>query len=254
MSNKAILYYMTVNDFFTDFMKKYIAKEDKKPFEIVVISKDIITDNRYSTRMQTNYVSDYANVNFAMDLYPAPSLEEYMYNTEIDNFAQHYKTQLSYEEPMTTLCSIADLVVNDNTDVILMCSYTDSKSAPYMDILCEFIYDNFGIIVNKYKNTKDKENAEFDSGDYEKAQKLLEFQIQNQGLVDRYVGTFFNKFTKDMADNYRKILMSKSIDELAVIGANRNLYINRHKPKEYIVDHILKSIMEDRKYTSDDQR
>lgn len=253
MSDKAILYYMTVNDFFTDFMKKYIAKEDKKPFEIVVISKDIITNNRYSTRMQTKYISDYANVNFAMDLYPAPSLEEYMYNTEADNFAQHYKTQLSYEEPMTTLCSIADLVVNDNTDVILMCSYTDSKSTPYMDILCEFIYDNFGIVVNKYKDTKDKENVEFDSGDYEKAQKLLEFQIQNQGLVDRYVGTFFNKFTKDMADDYRKILMSKTMDELVVIGANRNLYINRHKPKEYIVDHILKSIMEDREYTSDDR-
>ena len=56
-----------------------------------------------------------------------------------------------------------------------------------------------------------------------------------------------------MVDDYRKILMSKSMDELVVIGANRNLYINRHKPKEYIVDHILKSIMEDREYTSDNQ-
>lgn len=252
MSNKATLYYMTVNDFFMDYMKKYLKKEDKKPFEIVVISHDVITSNQYSSKMHTRYVSDYAVVNFALDLYPAEGVNDLMYNIDSDDFAQHYRTYLSYDERMITLCSIVDLVVNNDTDVIMICSYSESKSMPYMDILCEFIYDNFGIVVNKYKDTKDKEDLEFDSGDYEKAKRLLEFQIQNQGLVDRYVGEFFNKFTKDMADDYRKILMSKSIDELSVIGANRNIYINRHKPKEYIVDHILKSIMEDRAYTSDD--
>ena len=252
MSNKAILYYMTVNDFFMDYMKKYIKQEEKKPFEIVVVSHDIITNRQYTSKMQTRYISDYANVNFALDLFPPEGVGEYMYNTDPDDFAQHYRMYLSYDERMITLCSIVDLVVNDDTDVMMLCSHTESKAMPYMDVLCEFIYDNFGVIVNKYKDTKDKENVEFDSGDYEKAQRLLEFQIQNQGLVDRYVGTFFNKFTKDMAEDYRKILMSKSIDELSVIGANRNIYINRHKPKEYIVDHILKSIMEDREYTSDD--
>ena len=252
MSNKAILYYMTVNDFFMDFMKKYVAKENKKHFEIVIVSKDIITDNQYIAMKESRYISNYTNINFANDLRPCPEVKEYLYNSSEDDFAQRYKTQLSFMEPMTTLCSIVDLVINDDTDVILLCSYSESKSSSYMDILCDFIYDNFGIMVNKYKDTKDKDDIEFDPGDYERAQRLLEFQIQNQGLVDRYVGTFFNKFTKDMADDYRKILMSKSIDELSAIGANRNLYINRHKPKEYIVDHILKSIMDDREYTSDD--
>lgn len=240
---KGSLYYMTVNEFFSEFMKSKLMK-DPSNFEVIVISKDIIADQRYTKYNNTMYESRYDNINFALDLFPNMQVLEYLYGASLDDFALRYKTQLSYNDQMKTLCSIVDLVVNDGIDVIMVCSNIEMKMN-YMDILADYMYDSFGIIANNYKESKGSTD-EFDYGDWAKIKLALKFHIENLGFVDDTVNEFFNTFVKDMADEYRQLLMKKSIDELFVIGTNKGVYVNRHKPKEFIVDHILKKIMGDK--------
>ena len=237
---KGSLYYMTVNEFFSEFMKSKLMTNPSN-FEVIVISKDIIADQRYTKYNNTMYESRYDNINFALELFPNMQVLEYLYGASIDDFALRYKTQLSYNDQMKILCSIVDLVVNDGVDVIMICSNIETRMY-YMDILADYMYDSFGIIVNKYSETKGSE-SEFDYGNFDKIRLALRFHIENLGFVDDTVDTFFNTFVKDMAEEYRQLLMKKSIDELFVIGTNRGVYVNRHKPKEFIVDHILKNIM-----------
>lgn len=236
------IYYMTVTNLFSEYLKDKINSENNNKFEVIVVSKDIIADQQYSTHNATHYQSRYENINFAPELRPNPSVEEYLWGATIDAYADKYKYQLSQRDQMTTICSIIDMVINDSIDVVLVCSDHEIKM-DYFEIMKDFIADNFCVVMVDYMESK-KHPDEVDRGDYEKALGLLAFHIQNEQLVDEAVGVFFNKFTEDMLAEYKRILMGKTIDELFVIGTNRGIYVNRHKPKEYIVEHILTKIMD----------
>ena len=237
------LQYMMVDDFYTEYLKRNYDHLDK--LEVIIVSKDIISDQKTMVNSKSVYHSRYKNVDFAMDIFPNPSVEEYLYGATLEAFGQKYKTQLEGVEQMTTLCSIVDLVINEGYDIVLICSRVEMKMN-YFHYMKEYIFENFGVIMNDYSEQlmNDDDSYVHDYGDFEKARKLLQFQLEHTKLIDETLGTFFNKFTSDMAKEYREILMTKSVDELFVIGTKRGIHVNRHKPKDYIVDHILAKMLE----------
>ena len=49
-----------------------------------------------------------------------------------------------------------------------------------------------------------------------------------------------------MVEVYRKTLMQKTVNELDKIVTKKGIYVNKHKPKEVIVDHIISGLIKNR--------
>lgn len=237
------LMFLSINNFFKEYLNS-VNNDLGDNFAILVISKDIIADESTTEWGTSRYKSRYEDIEFATELFPNPNVMEYRLSATMESFADRYKNQLDQIDNMKLLCCIVDMVVNDGTDVYLIASHTEMKVG-FFDIMKEVFFDKFNLIMTDYTEAVETPELMADIGKVDEIKMMLDFQINHLKLIDEDIGIFFNRLTKDMATEYREILMNKSIDELYAIGTKQHLHINRHKPKEYIVDHILKKLLEE---------
>lgn len=233
--------YTTIIDFFGSYIKEHKDKLGK--YQIIVVSRDITADLASKEYTDTKYSSRYKNIDFSYSLFPIPAVMEYSYDSNKDTFREGYFNQLSGKKAMYDLCCIVDLLVNDDCNVILLNSKVEYRNGMF-DLLEEFMYSQFHLKMHSFDEFMEDNSVLDDLGNVDEIKKLLDFQIKQCGLEDDVVGGLFNKLYDDMTDTYRQVLMDKSKDELFKIGSKNGLYINKRKPKEYIVEHIMQKIVE----------
>lgn len=242
MSKRGTIMYLSINDFFKNYLSKINGDLGEK-FQILIVSKDIITDTHYKDNNGTVYTSNYENIDFTLELFPNPNVVEYRYGASVEAYAERYRNQLDSIDCGRTLASIADLVVNEGYDVYLICSHVEFKME-YFDILKEYFFEKFGLVMHSYEEFVDNPECIDDIGDIDNAKVMLQFQINNMKLVDETIGQFFNQFTSDLVEKYREILMSKTVDELFILATSNGLHISKYKPKELIVEHLINKLVE----------
>ncbi len=239
---KGTLMYLSINDFFQRYLKM-VNGDLGDNYQILVVSKDIIADEYTKNTNGVLYQSRFENIDFTPELFPHPNVQEYRYSSNINQYGEMYKSQLDQLDMGRTLCCIVDLIVNENVNVYMICSNVEFKME-FFEYMKETVFEKFGLIMTSFEDYLENPDSLYDNGNFDEIKLSLQFQINNLKLIDENIGQFFNKFTKDMAESYKKILMDKSIDELYTLGTKQGLHINKYKPKELIVEHILSKLMD----------
>lgn len=241
--NHAVLIYMTVEEFFTE----YVKMNDLSKTQIIIISRDVITDIKKKEQYNNiTYSSKYDNVEFVPSLLPTPSSMEYIYGDDKTRFIEAYDSHLLSDESFSDLLCIADMVVNDGIDVILLSSRAEYASRfPYY--LKEFTFDKFGLNIClseelKEADTDEEYEACLNLGDIDDIKTLIDYNKKEltEGKVS--AEEFFNRFMEDAPTKYRKILMTKDVEYLVSLGKDKGLRLSRRKPKESLVDTIVKEV------------
>ena len=234
--------YATINDFFGEYLRDSGTKLDN--FEVVVISKDIVSDIRRnnSTTAQTEYLSKYKNVDFLMNLFPDPAVLEFYTGSSRDSFISAYRGQLMQSSKLYDICCLTDLVVNDDRNIFLLCSNAEYLMG-FMDVLNGIFQEQFKMKIFSYAEFKADPECVKDLGDLDEIRVTLAYQLDVNDFIDDVTGKFFNSLYANMEETYRKILMEKSPDELVKLALKKNIYVNKRKPKEYIVNHIIDKLL-----------
>lgn len=225
------------------FFSKYLYDNKDKSFSnynIIVVSRDIITDEKcvdgegYST-----YKSKYKNIDFLLNLYPSPKVLEFYHGSSANVFAEAYIDQLKLDNNRIDICCILDMVINDDKNVILICSKNELLME-FFDILKDYINSEFGCNIYSMAEYYENKDCINNLGDMDDVKKLLLFHMKELGLIDDVTGVVVNYMMPDMIEKYREVLMKKSKDELFKIAASKGTYVNKHGTIESMVDHILK--------------
>lgn len=235
------LLFISIGDFFSKYLKQF-PDIDISKYEIIVVSKDIIADQRIKNGSTFTYESRYKNIGFALELFPNPQVLEFYHGSTFLNYREQFLSQLSSTKAATALCCIADLVVNDDLNVVLLCSGSEYLME-FMNIIQEKLYEMFHLNGWTYDQYKEDPTCLNNIGDKEDILKRLEFEMKQLELIEEGINEFFNKFIDDMAEKYKEILMSKSVDALYKYALKNDIHVNKHKPKELIVDHILQKVL-----------
>ena len=241
----AFIMYTSITDFFGEYLKDFKQGLEGK-YQVVVVSRDIISGvkRRYEDTATTTYKSKYKNIDFLDALMPGPAVQELSWGTSPDMYAMKYSEQLSDSKAMYELCCIADSVINDDRNIFILCSNAEYKQG-YLDILREFIYNNFKLKAWSYTEYMNDHEVLNEPIDLEEAKKVLAFQIKANNLEDEIVGGLFNQYLhdEDVEKTYKEILMKKTPEELFRMGVQKNIYINKRKPKEVIVDQLMGKLL-----------
>lgn len=247
MENKrthGICLYMTVEEFFTE----YVKNNDLEMTQILIISRDVIADIK--TKEKYNYISyssKYDNIDFVPELLPTPSSLEYAYGDDKTRFIESYDGHLRDDDPFTSIICIADMVVNDGIDVILLSSKAEFASRfPYL--LKDFVFEILGLKIRlseeliEVDSEEEYEKLISDIGDIDDIKTLIE--VNKKELIEDKSSpeNFFNHFMEDAPMKYRKILMTKEVEQLINLGKEKGLRLSRRKPKEELVDILVKEV------------
>ena len=228
----------SVNEFFGN----YLRTNRLSNFKLMIISRDIVTDDKENNDGVISYRSHFENVTFCNGVAPSSYVESYAYGLNFTEFTETYIRQLNTPESMMNLCCIIDLVVNKDINVIFLCSEREFKMG-FVDPLREFIFNTFGLYMITSIECSYDPGLLTQYGDKLDIKRKLDFQINEHELIDKGCGSFINKYCDDVEESYRKNLMSMSIDELYQFGLKNSIHVNRYKPKEYIVDRIMARIL-----------
>ena len=228
----------SVNEFFGT----YLHNNRLSNYELMVIGKDIISDNQLNDDGRISYKSNFDHVTFCSIVSPSSHVEQYAYGLNMAEFVDTYNRQLQTPETMYNLCCIVDLVVNRDINVIFLCSEREFKMG-FVEVLREFIFNKFGLYMYTSVECRYDPGLLTQYGDKKDISRKLEFQIKTFDLIDKGIDKFINKYCDDVEKSYRDILMSKSVDELYHYGLKHSIHVNRYKSKEYIVDRLMRKVM-----------
>lgn len=239
-----ICLYMTVEEFFTE----YVKNNDLEMTQILIISRDVVADIK--TKEKYNcilYSSKYDNIDFVPELLPTPSSLEFAYGDDKERFYENYDGHLRSDEAFTSLICIADMVVNDGIDVILLTSKAEFASRfPY--VLKDFMFENLGLKIRLSEELTEVDSEEeyqkliSDIGDIEDIKTLIDVNKRELMEDKSSPENFFNHFMEDAPMKYRKILMTKEVEQLINLGKEKGLRMSRRKPKEELVDILVKEV------------
>lgn len=234
--------YATINDFFGEYLKD--SGKEFSNYELVVISRDIVGDfvRKNSTTAQTEYISKYKNVDFLMDLFPDPSVLEFYTGSTHDSFVSAYRGQLMQDKNLYDLCCLVDLVVNDDKNIFLLCSNSEYLMG-FMDVLNGVIQEQFKMKIFAYAEFKTDPECVTTMGDIDEIRVTLAYQLDVHDFMDDVTGEFFNTLYSNMEETYRKVLMDKTPEELTKLALKKGIYVNKRKPKEQIVNHIMDKLL-----------
>lgn len=239
----AIFLYMTIEEFFTE----YVKNNNLDNTQILIISRDIVADVKKKEGYNNiSYFSKYDNIDFVPSLLPTPTSMEYVYGDDKSRFVEVYEGHLLGDDVFTDIICIADMVVNDGIDVIMLSSKAEFASTfPYA--LKDFIYNMLGLNVCLAEQLAEAETDEeyeklLELGDTDDIRKLI--SQSKKDLTEGKVSEeeFFNKFMEDAPMKYRKILMTKDKDYVISIGKDKGLRMSRRKTKEELIDIITKEV------------
>lgn len=232
--DRGCLLFMTVSELFRGFAEYYPLSE----FQILVISKDIVTDQKQSKNNLVYYESKYDNVDFVPTLYPNAAVMQFAYNCgNKESFLRQYDAQLCSEDCMTDICCIVDMVMNDNVKCIILVTNLD-MTVGYIPYLKEFMETRFGFLMYDLYDFNDPTMDVFDIGNREAIQKQLELEIQDlTGSTN--IDAFMNWYTDSMLGKFRKLLEEKSIEQLVDVANSRGIYVNSRWDRERIITTII---------------
>lgn len=117
-----------------DFLKHYIKKYPERALcsQYVIVSNTIYTTNKYKD-IVVNKV-----------LFPSSGLlSNYYYNNNWEEFVISYKSQLRNDRPMLFLSVVLDIAINDDEDIVFICSKEEWKRCPFLKILSDFCMEVF---------------------------------------------------------------------------------------------------------------
>ena len=228
--------------FFSEYLKE--RKGKLEDYEIIIVSKDIVSDIRRRVSDIDQYESRYKYVDFAVNLYPNNGVLEYLWGSTKEQFATMYAAQLGKTDQMRDLCSIVDLVVNEGKNAIILCSNAEYKTE-FFEYMKDFVYSSFGLQMTSYDEYIENHDAVKDIGDIGKIRELLKFQLVNNDIIDETIDVFVNRYAEDLIGEYKNILMSKTTNQLIEIGKKYDVYVNKLRPKEYNVENILQAMVGD---------
>ena len=245
--SRGFVMFISVNDLFKDFVRDHY--ELVEGAELLIISRDITANGEVSDNDlpfgDNQYTSRYESISFVPDLVPNASVMEYAHGTTKSEFCQAYMQQLDTKSSARYLCCIADSVVNDDSKIILVCSQTEYL-LEYMEVLRDFMESRYKLNIYSYTDFQSDNNCIYNIGNREEIKKYLQVQLVENDLIDDLTNEFFNELTDNMVEVYRKTLMQKTVNELDKIATKKGIYVNKHKPKEVIVDHIISGLIKNR--------
>lgn len=224
------------------------------------------------------YQSKYDNIEFVDSLRPTGTAMEQCYAGNKERFIELYESHLNSVEPFVDLCAVVDMIVNSECDLlIVMASYEFAGSIP--SYLRNFIKDSFHVQGYIYDELKRLSTYYNDKSVYEKIVKSLPFEvpeefdgtdfkvlIHNIGDIDEIKenleaqkqiaatmaadpgeendikSIFFNRFTEELEDKVRELLMKRSDDDIKDMCRAKRIRILPGSTKEQLVAKIMKDM------------
>ena len=271
------LLFISFEDLVTDFAKDHDLHEWMiiiASHEIMGSLKTKSAIAGISTGIQ--YESKYDNIEFVSSLRPTPSIMEHAYGNDKDSFIEMYNSHLLGSEPFMDLCCVIDMIVNSDCKVmIVVAGYEYVARIPYF--LNEFIMDEFGVrgylydellrLSNNYENKsmyeKIVKSVDFDVPDeftgrnfdvimqnytdnVDEVKERLELQkviaanmTADPGEENDIKSIFFNRFTEDLHDKVKELLMKRTDMEIKDLCRTRHIRIAPNATKEFLVNKIL---------------
>lgn len=123
------------------FLNKFCKEYNPNDFQIVLISNDIKSKNKFE------------NVMVAKELFPSKEVLSAKVNAGDNDFKEGYFTQL--KQHMLSVATIVLSVAKYNSNVILLCSEVENEFE-YIDILADFIETLYNIEAITFKKLKKK--------------------------------------------------------------------------------------------------
>ena len=244
-TQKGCLLMVTIEELIT-----YLAKDHPlKDFEILVVSKDIITENR-ANRTTSEYgniveESKYDNIDFLPNLNPNTNVLGILYsdgfsgrNGEVfEQFSEAYEQQLSDDGIFVDLICIVGMVVNDHIPTIVLCAPLDKKVG-FPGVLMSYIQDMFGIKTYEIDDVIDPDVDVTDIGDREAVKAAVDEYRKQYSEVNEADG-FFNHLIDSVRGKYKELLQKKSQAQLIEIAMNVGAVLRRKDTKEQMIDRII---------------
>lgn len=267
---------------FDDLLMKFAKTNDLGEYEIIVASHEIagsLTLRQSIAGMPTasQYESKYDNIEFVPSLRPCVSAMEHAFGQSRETYIEIYNSQLLDVEPLTDLCCIIDMIVNQGIDCLLVVSQYE-QAARMFDYLGAFIKDMF--LLESYQFTdldalvetygtplyeKTRVSVPFDVpdkfdgihldcivkniGDVSAIKEKLELEKTiaasmqaRPGEEESFKDLFFNRFTETLEDKVREQLQKRTMDDVKNICRDRGLRISPSATKEMLIDNIIHSI------------
>lgn len=225
----------------SDFFGRYLKDHKISNYEIIIAGVDIISEINKKDGSRNSYTSRYKNVDFCPSIVPGAICQEQFWGGSRKNYVDRYREQLGTKEAMYDLCSIVDLVVNKDLNVILLTSHRE-WAMEFFEYMREFIMENFKLYMVSCQEATIDPGLLTSYGDNDEIRAMLAFQINRYDLESSELNEFINKYTDDADNKLEEFLNSQTIDQLYEIGTKYSIHVNRFKPREEIIDRILSKI------------
>lgn len=125
-----------------EFLKDFLGKFNPMAYNIVLVSEDIKTKQKYKS------------VTSLPKLIPATSvISKLVSDCDDKEYYKRYYSQLSQKECDMLITIIVKLALVDDVDVILMCSETESEYG-YLEGICNYIEEFYLVDTYSYKKYK----------------------------------------------------------------------------------------------------
>lgn len=219
-----------------------MAKEwTMKEFEIIVVSRDIVSDVAMRRDNKIRYQSIFDNIEFITSIIPANGMIDSVYSRDInadERFFTEYDSQLVGDDAFTDLTCLVDMVVNDNVPTIIVASALDFKLKS-IDYLRKFIEKWFKIKTYDLDDILDPDVNILDKGDEEEIKRLI-VEYKKDLTSNNNPDEFFNYLTESLIDKYRAVLMRKTPEQLYQLASDKGIYVRKKGTKEEMVDTIIR--------------
>lgn len=235
----ASLTYMKIDQ----FIGKVVKDKDMGNAHLVVLSSSIIGSIVKKSQGGGEVVeSKYKNIHFAENLYPEPRVQNYADRySEREMFRDAYIDQITRDDNFGDVCSIVDLVVNKDKDVILITGPFEYTMG-FLEILSIFIKEEFGLESASYDELERGDTSlrviDTANQDLDKIKESLNSYIVEAMQLESK-DDLYNRFCDDLEAKYKEILMRKSIEQLHYIADDKGYKINTRLEKKEYVDELF---------------
>ncbi len=243
-TERGCILFSTVND-----LVRYIARDyPLKNFEVVVISKSIITESRRKEQRNVgNEIIDeskYDNVDFIPNLIPTTSTLSLLYSgrkggSGYEEFSSAYLNQLAEDAVFSELICLVDMAFTDHIPILVISIEIDF-SMGYPDILMSYIEQMFGYKCYTVNDFLDPEVDVCNVGDRSEIEAVLnEFKAEFSEANDK--DAFFNYMVESVRVKYQGLLEKKTMEQLVQIATESGIFIRKRDTKEDIIRKIVNS-------------
>ncbi len=181
------MYFMTLKEFLKHFIK-LVNNKDVLTYQYVLISNTLKSDNSME------------NVSKISSLYPSSRIiSDYLCEHDEESFVERYYEELHGNRP--AIVALLDCIMSQDIDTVIINGVDEDKRIPYMDVIANYIYTEFGVPVYNFKSIR-KGKEDFQKWSQEKAFKTVheEFKSYTKNIdLDRLTNHERNQLLKTMS-------------------------------------------------------